>query len=217
MLQHAPRAQISGAVYHGGDDLSALMSEAFSRYALSNPLHPDLFPSVRNMESQVVAMTLSLFNAPAGAVGTTTSGGTESILMAVRAFRQEALRARGVTEPELVVAATVHAAFDKAADYFRIRLVKVAVDPVTFRADTRAMLAAANRNTIGFACSAPCYPQGVIDDVTALATGAKALGLPLHVDCCLGSFLIACATEAGFSVPPFDFRVPVSHEYAVCL
>jgi sphinganine-1-phosphate aldolase len=162
------------------------------------------------MEAEVVAMTLSLFHGPPGACGTMTSGGTESILMAVRAYREDGLRRRGIREPELVIAATAHAAFDKAADYFRVRLRKVPVDPVTFRADPKAMLAAVNANTIALVASAPCYPQGVIDPVEALAAGAAARGVPLHVDCCLGSFLIAVAAEAtGRSLPPFDFSVPV--------
>ena len=154
-------------------------------------------------------MTLALFHAPPSGVGAMTSGGTESILMAVRAYREAARSTRGVTEPELIVPSTVHAAFDKAADYFRVRLVKVAVDPTTFRADVAAMLRAVNRNTIALVCSAPCYPNGVIDPVAELAAGAAARGLPLHVDCCLGSFLIASAGAAGATVPPFDFAVPV--------
>lgn len=201
--------KVSGTVYHGGDDLTHLMTEAFRRYALSNPLHPDVFPSLRKMEAECVSMTLHLFHGGPQACGTMTSGGTESILMACKAYRDHARRTRGVAEPELVLPETAHAAFDKACDYFGIKKVHVPVDQTTFRADVPAMLRACNRNTIAVVCSAPCYPQGVIDPIPELASAAASRGIPVHVDCCLGSFLVACAGKAGFPTPtPFDFSVP---------
>lgn len=93
--------RVSGAVYHGGDELRDLQAEAFSKFSVSNPIHPDVFPGVRKMEAEVVAMVLALFNAPEGAAGVTTSGGTESILMACLSARQKAYVERGVTEPEM--------------------------------------------------------------------------------------------------------------------
>jgi len=208
----APRwrqGKVSGAVYHGGDDLTHVMTEAFARFALSNPLHPDTFPSLRKMEADVVAMTLSLFSAPPQGCGTMTSGGSESILMAMKAYRDHARATRGVTEPELVIPETAHAAFNKAAAYFGIALKSVPVDPVTFRADARAMIAAITPYTIALVGSAPCYPQGVIDPISELAAAALARGIPMHVDCCLGSFLIAFAARAGRPVrTPYDFAVP---------
>jgi len=202
--------QLSGSVYHGGDALVDVMTEAFRRYALSNPLHPDVFPSVRKMEAECVAMSLRLFHGEPerGACGSMTSGGTESILMAVKAYRDLARTERGVVAPELVVPVTAHAAFDKACHYFGVKLVHVAVDAKTFRADTRAMCAAVNANTIALVASAPSYPQGVVDPVEELAAFARKRGLPLHVDCCLGSFCIAFAARAGFPVSRrFDFAV----------
>ena len=92
---------VSGAVYHGGNDLIKLQSEAFAKFGVSNPIHPDVFPGVRKMEAEIVAMVLALFNAPAGAAGVTTSGGTESILVACLSARQKAYNERGVTEPEM--------------------------------------------------------------------------------------------------------------------
>ena len=202
--------QLSGSVYHGGDALVDVMTEAFRRYALSNPLHPDVFPSVRKMEAECVAMSLRLFHGEPerGACGSMTSGGTESILMAVKAYRDLARTQRGVVAPELVVPVTAHAAFDKACHYFGVKLVHVPVDAKTFRADTRAMFAAVNANTIALVASAPSYPQGVVDPVEELAAFAHKRGLPLHVDCCLGSFCIAFAARAGFPVSRrFDFAV----------
>jgi len=201
--------QVSGTVYHGGDELTAVMTAAFRRFALSNPLHPAVFPSLRRMEAEVVAMTLPLFRAGAGGCGTMTSGGTESILLAVKAYRDHARATRGVTEPELVLPVTAHAAFDKACAYFCVKLVHVPVDARTFRADPAAMARAVTRNTIALVASAPSFPQGVVDPVPELGALALARGLPLHVDCCLGSFLIAFAARAGFPQPcAFDFSVP---------
>ena len=94
---------VSGAVYHGGRDLLKLQSDAFNRFGVANPIHPDVFPGVRKMEAEVVAMVLSMFNAPQGAAGATTSGGTESILLACLSARQKAYHERGVTEPEMYV------------------------------------------------------------------------------------------------------------------
>lgn len=197
----------TGAVYHGGQALTDVIAEAFRQYALANPLHPDVFPSCRKMEAEVVSMTLRLFHAGESAVGNMTSGGTESILMACKAYRDYAENVRGITEPEMVVPTTIHAAFDKACNYFRIKLVHVPVDPVTFKADVNATRRAITNNTIMLACSAPSFPQGVIDPVSDFAELAKEFNLPLHVDCCLGSFLVACAADAGFKTPAFDFQV----------
>jgi sphinganine-1-phosphate aldolase len=200
--------KISGAVYHGGAKLQALQVEAFRAYTFSNPLHPDLFPCLRKMESEVVAMCVAVFRGPPGACGTVTSGGTESILMACKAYRELA-RARGVTAPELVAPATAHAAFDKAAAYFGLKLISVPVDPATFRADVAATRRAVGPNTIALVGSAPSYPQGVVDPIPELAALALERGLPLHVDACLGSLLIPFAGEAGFAQPcAFDFTVP---------
>ena len=94
---------VSGAVYHGGSELIKLQAEAFEKFGVSNPIHPDVFPGIRKMEAEVVSMVLNIFNAPPGAAGVTTSGGTESILMAVLSARQKAYTERGVSEPEMFV------------------------------------------------------------------------------------------------------------------
>jgi sphinganine-1-phosphate aldolase len=109
---------VSGAVYHGEDDLLKLQTEAYGKFTVANPIHPDVFPGVRKMEAEVVAMVLSLFNAPPGAAGVSTAGGTESILMACLSARQKAYVERGVTEPEMILPETAHTAFRKAGEYF---------------------------------------------------------------------------------------------------
>ncbi|RKP09837.1 sphinganine-1-phosphate aldolase BST1 [Thamnocephalis sphaerospora] len=200
--------KISGAIYHGGKQLSNLCSDAYRLFCVSNPLHPEVFPGVRKMEAEVVSMVLRMYNAPSTAGGVMTSGGTESLIMACKAYREWAREKRGITEPEIIAPVSIHAAFDKACGYFGIRLVHVPVDPDTFQADLNAVRRAVNRNTILIAASAPNFPYGTIDDITAMAAIARRRGIGMHVDCCLGGFLAPFMEKAGFAMPPFDFRVP---------
>uniref|UniRef100_A0A7S1C432 sphinganine-1-phosphate aldolase n=1 Tax=Bicosoecida sp. CB-2014 TaxID=1486930 RepID=A0A7S1C432_9STRA len=205
---HWRPGKVSGGIYHGGDDLTRLIARAYEMFCLANPLHPDVFPMVRKMEAEVVAMTLRLFNGDDKACGTMTSGGTESILMAMKAYRDHAEATKGITEPEIVVPNTAHAAFDKAAFYFKMRIIRTPVDPVTFKADVDAMRAAIGPNTVALVASAPQFPQGVFDDVGAIAALGVERDIPVHVDCCLGSYLVPYLDRAGFPIPPFDFRLP---------
>ncbi|KAI0268820.1 PLP-dependent transferase [Gloeopeniophorella convolvens] len=198
--------KLSGAVYHGGDDMEQVLVSAFQRYCVSNPLHPDVFPAVRKMEAEVVAMCLRLYNNPTGA-GATTSGGTESILMSVKTHRDWARAVKGITEPEMVVPASVHAAFDKAAAYFKVKLHSIPVDPETRQVNLKHVRRAINSNTIMLAGSAINFPDGCQDDIVSLGKLAKKYKIGLHVDCCLGSFIMPFLEKAGFSSEPFDFRV----------
>ncbi|KAK4547855.1 hypothetical protein LTR36_010574 [Oleoguttula mirabilis] len=200
--------RVSGAVYHGGSELADLQSEAFKRFGVSNPIHPDVFPGVRKMEAEIVAMTLALFNAPETGAGVTTSGGSESIIMAVLAARQKAYAERGVREPEIILPETAHTAFRKAAEYFKIRVHLVACPAPSYRVNTQTVRRLINANTILLVGSAPNFPHGIVDDIPALSQLAVKHKLPLHVDCCLGSFIIPFLARAGFPAPDFDFRVP---------
>ncbi|BGP17316.1 Dihydrosphingosine phosphate lyase [Rhodosporidiobolus nylandii] len=210
--------RVSGAVYHGGKDMGDIWREAFSKFEVSNPLHADVFPGVRQMDSEIVSMCLSLFNSPLptsavdqnGGCGTTTSGGTESILMACKAYRDRARAEYGITEPEMVVPNSAHAAFDKASKYFGIKIHHIPVDPVSRKVDIKRVRRAINSNTIMLVGSAPNFPDGAIDDISALSALALKSGgrIGLHVDCCLGSFLMPFLEKAGFLSVPFDFRVP---------
>ncbi|KAK3073066.1 Dihydrosphingosine phosphate lyase, partial [Teratosphaeriaceae sp. CCFEE 6253] len=207
--------RVSGAVYHGGDELADLQSMAFRTFGVSNPIHPDVFPGVRKMEAEIVAMVLSLFHAPPadakgneGGAGVTTSGGTESILMAVLAARQKAYEERGVREPEMILPETAHTAFRKAGAYFGIRVHLVPCPAPTHRVHTPSVARLINSNTILLVGSAPNFPHGIIDDIPALSRLAVRHRIPLHVDCCLGSLLMPFLPLAGFPAPDFDFRVP---------
>lgn len=202
--------KVSGAVYHGGVDLIHLQSQAFEKYCVANQLHPDVFPAVRKMESEVVSMVLNMFNAPKDTgCGTTTSGGTESLLLACLSAKMYAQHYRGIKEPEIIAPVTAHAGFDKAAYYFGIKLHHVELEPKTFKVDLNKVSRLINKNTVLLVGSAPNFPHGIIDDIEGLGKLAQHYSIPLHVDCCLGSFLVAFMEKAGFNdVPLFDFRVP---------
>ena len=200
--------RVSGAVYHGGDELLNLQSEAFRRFGVANPIHPDVFPGVRKMEAEVVAMTLGLFHAPETGAGVTTSGGTESIIMAVLAARQKAYAERGVREPELILPDTAHTAFRKAAEYFKIKVHRVPCPASSYKVHIPTVSRLINSNTILLVGSAPNFPHGIVDDIPSLSRLALKHKLPLHVDCCLGSFVMPFLAKAGFDAPEFDFRVP---------
>lgn len=201
--------KVSGTVYSGDEGLTRLMAEASRLYALSNPLHPDVFPSVRKMEAEVVGMCARLFHCDPeqGGCGTMTSGGTESIVLAAKAYRDHALATRGIVAPEMVLASSGHAAFVKAAHLLGIRPVRVPVCARTFRADVEAMARAITRNTVMVVGSTPSFAQGVLDPIGSLSEVCAARGVGLHVDCCLGSLLLPLMARLGRQVEPFDFRL----------
>ena len=217
--REAPRwrdGYASGAVYHGDPAHIDFLNQVYALHSQANPLHPDLWPSTAKFEAEVVAMTARMLGAdalPADAgpdeqvCGTVTSGGTESILLAVKAYRDWARAQKGITDPEMVVPVTAHAAFDKAGQLFGVRMVRVPVDSA-FRADVTAMRAAVTPRTVAVACSAPSFPHGIIDPVPEIAALARQHGIGCHVDACLGGFVLPWAERLGYPVPPFDFRVP---------
>uniref|UniRef100_A0A3B4E1Q3 sphinganine-1-phosphate aldolase n=2 Tax=Pygocentrus nattereri TaxID=42514 RepID=A0A3B4E1Q3_PYGNA len=180
--------------------------QVYGEFAWSNPLHPDIFPGVRKMEAEVVRMTCSLFNGGPDSCGTVTSGGTESILMACKAYRDLAYE-RGIKYPEIIAPVSVHAAFDKAANYFGMKLIHVPLDKKTMKADVKAMKRAISKNTAMLVCSAPQFPHGIIDPIVEVGKLAEKYNIPFHVDACLGGFLIVFMEKAGFKLEPFDFRI----------
>jgi sphinganine-1-phosphate aldolase len=208
---------VSGAVYHGDDDHIAFLNRVYAITSQVNPLHADLWPSATKYEAEIVAMTAGMLGgAPSDAVsdgprgqlvGSVTSGGTESILLAMRAYRDWARATRRITRPEVVAPATAHVAFDKAAQYFRIKLVRVPV-AADHRADVAATLRAVTRNTVALVGSAPTFPHGVIDPIEDLAAIARRRRIGFHTDACLGGFVLPWARRLGYDVPGFDFQVP---------
>lgn len=198
---------VSGAVYHGGNEFAELQAEAYKMFLVCNPIHPDVFPSIRKMEAEIVAMTLSMFNAPHGGAGVTTSGGTESILMACLGARQKAYVERGVTEPEMIIPETSHAAFRKAGSYFGIKVHLAPCPAPTYSVRIQSVSRLINSNTILLVGSAPSFPHGIIDDISALSRLAIKKGVLLHVDACLGGFLVPFLARTGFPTAPCDFSL----------
>jgi glutamate/tyrosine decarboxylase-like PLP-dependent enzyme len=205
----------SGAVYHGGDDHIAFLNRVYAITSQVNPLHADLWPSAAKYEAEIVAMTAAMLGGDAvptedparQIVGSVASGGTESILLAMRAYRDWARATRRTSRPEVVAPTTAHVAFDKAAQYFRVKLVRVPV-AADYRADVDAMRRAITRNTVALVGSAPTFPHGVIDPIEDLAAIARQRGIGLHTDACLGGFVLPWARRLGYDVPGFDFHVP---------
>lgn len=194
-----------GLVFDGGPSVHEVAEAVALEFLHENALNPLAFPSLAEIQSEVVSACAELLHGGTAA-GFMTSGGTESILLAVKAARDRARAERGVTEPEMVVPASAHAAFHKAGHYFgvRVRTVPVRDD---FRADVDAMAAEVNANTVLVVGSAPQYPQGVIDPIPELAALAAEVGASFHTDACMGGFVLPFMEQLGHDVPPWDFRV----------
>ena len=176
---------------------------AVAAYAGSNGLDPTAFPSLLTMENELVGFACSLLDAPHTAVGSVTSGGTESVLLAVQAARDAHPE---IERPRMVLPTTAHAAFHKAAHYFGVEAVMVPVGP-DFRADAAAMAAAIDDRTVLVVASAPSYAHGVVDPVTEIAAAAAARGIRCHVDACIGGWVLPYAARLGRPVAPWTFAV----------
>lgn len=194
-------------VYHPGDDVLQIQKDAAALYFSENALNPMAFPGLRQCETEVVGASLGMLHAPDGAAGTLTTGGTESILMAVKAARSWAQENRPKCQrPNMIVPLSVHPAFEKAAAYFSVRAVHAPLrDDSTV--DTDAVRALIDDDTILVVGSAPQYPTGTMDDIPTLARIAQERGILCHVDACLGGFLLPWVEKLGYPVAPFDFRV----------
>jgi sphinganine-1-phosphate aldolase len=201
---------VSGAVYHGDESHIDFLNQVYAINSQSNPLHPDIWPSISKYEAEIVSMTAKMLGAEKTSdeiVGVVSSGGTDSILLAMKTYRDWARTTRGITQPEIVAPTTAHAAFDKAAEYFGIKIVRIPVDK-DFKADLQATEAAINENTIALIGSAPPFPHGIVDPIEELSELARARNLGFHTDACLGGFILPWAEKLGYSVPAFDFRLP---------
>jgi len=199
-------ARTFSLVYPANDEVDALLADANELYLYENALNPLRFPSLRQMELDVVDMTAGLLHAPAGYGGCMTSGGTESIVMAVLAARERARAERGVESPTLVAPYSAHPAFAKAARYGGLELVQIPLD-AGYRADLAAAERLIDERTALVVGSAPNYPFGTVDPIPELAAMAARRGISFHTDACLGSFLLPFWERLGEPVPPFDFRV----------
>ena len=195
-----------GLVYDGGGEVHAIAEEAARMYLHENALNTVAMPSLAQIQREVVGNMAELLHGDE-ASGFMTSGGTESILMAVKAARERGRAERGIERGEIVVPTSAHVAFHKGGHYFGLDIVKVDVGPDS-RADVEAMADAITDRTVLVVGSAPQYPHGVIDPIVELAPLAAAANANFHVDACMGGFVLPFMERLGEPVPLWDFRVP---------
>lgn len=206
---------VSGAVYHGDRAHIDFLDRVYAIHSQTNPLHSDVWPSASKFEAEIIAMTAGMLGAGAAAggdaedriCGAVTSGGTESILLAMKCYRDRARARQGIRRPEIVLPVTAHTAFEKAGQYFNIKLRRIPVGS-DCRADVGAAKRAINRNTVALVGSAPAFPHGIVDPIRELSELARKRGIGFHTDACLGGFVLPWAEKLGREVPPFDFRLP---------
>lgn len=209
-------------VFNAGHDIEAVQKEAYTLFMAENGLGPSAFPSLKRMEADVVDFGLSLLNAPKEAVGNMTTGGTDSITMAMKAARDFARRERGRQgRLNIALPRSAHPAFDKAAALMEIEVRRTPLRDLL--ADAEAMTAAVDNNTMMIVGSAPCFPYGLIDPIERLSELAAERSLWLHVDACVGGYIAPFVRLNGTDLPSFDFALPgVSsmsadlHKYGYC-
>lgn len=197
-------------VYYAGDEIKTLLEQAFLKCFSENALNPMAFPSLRRMETEVLALAAGLLGDP-DAAGTLTSGGTESVLMAVKTARDWGRAEKGIRNPQMLLPQTAHPAFVKAAHYFDVEPVWVPLR-ADFRADPQAARQLCTERTVLIVGSSVAYPHGVIDPIEELAALAQERGILCHVDACLGGMILpfveAIDAEAGRQMPVWDLRAP---------
>lgn len=206
----------SGTMYCGDMAHYEFLNSAFSHFSHVNVLQRDMCPSATKFESEIIAMTLDMLNASAvtpldddeGPCGSVTSGGTDSIVTAMLAYRDQARAERGITRPNAIIPMTGHPAFDKGCHLFGIEPVKAPVDPHSTLVDVDFVRDHVDSNTIVVVGSAGNYPYGTIDPITELSDLAIERGIGLHVDGCLGGFILPWGQQLGYDIPVFDFRLP---------
>ncbi len=194
-------------IFNAGEDVARVKKAAYAMFSEENGLGPAAFPSLAQMEREVVAAGISLLNAPQGAAGAMTSGGTDSIFLAVKTARDHARAKRGLGGVLNIVAPdSVHPAFDKACMTMDIEMRRIPT--IDYLADVAAMEAAVDANTLMIVGSAPCFPYGLIDPIEALGELAERKQLWLHVDACVGAYIAPFVRMNGADLPKFDFAVP---------
>ncbi|MCP4693707.1 MAG: aminotransferase class V-fold PLP-dependent enzyme [Desulfobacterales bacterium] len=206
----------SGTMYGGDPKIFEMIGRAFELYTHVNVLQRDLCPSGTRFESEIIAMTLDLLNGQAvkehhpleKACGVVGTGGTDSIISAVLAYRNKYREERGITQPEMIMPHTAHPAFQKGAHYFGVKLIQAPVDPATTGADVDFVKDHINANTIALVGTAGNYPYGTIDPIEPLSELALEHDIGMHVDGCLGGFILPYGEQLGYDIPVFDFRLP---------
>ena len=195
-------------VYEAPPATKAIVGEAIQLYLSENALDPTAFPSLLKLEQDVISIVINLLHGNAATVGNFTSGGTESIILALKTARDYfRVHKPQITQPEIIVCETAHAAFHKACHYLGLTLRLVPMDAITYTIDLQAVKDTINENTILLVGSAPNYSHGVMDPIVDLAALAKEKGIFCHVDACVGGFYLPFAKMIGEDIPAFDFAV----------
>src|SRR5260221_814293 len=198
-----------GYIYDAGPEVEEIAKWAYMRYLTENALAPTVFPSLLQIENELVAMAAAHLGDVPGVVGNFTSGGTESCMLAVKTARDFARAMKPqIKEPEAILPVTAHAAFHKGCHYTGVKKTLVAVDPKTFKADPAAIEKAITANTILIVSSAVSYAHGVLDPIEEIARIAQKHNLLFHVDGCIGGFLLPFFKRLGAKLGAFDFQVP---------
>jgi sphinganine-1-phosphate aldolase len=214
--------KIFGYVYHPGKEYADILERIYMEFLYENTLNPMAFESLRQLENETISMVTDLLHGDKNVVGSMTTGGTESILLAVKAARDKSLHENPGLNPEVIAPVSAHPAFEKAAHYLSVKLVKCPLSDDK-RVDIQILQQLINPNTILLVGSAPSFPFGVVDPIEELATIATKNDLLLHVDACMGGFVLPFMKELGYEVPEFDFKIPgvtsISldpHKYGYC-
>ncbi len=194
-------------VYYIDEAHQQLLKESYFKYSSENGLNPTAFKSLKKMENDIISATAHLLNGTEEVCGVVTSGGTESCLLAVKTYRDMAKKKRRVNKPEMIIAETAHVAWYKASEYFGVKIRQVPLDDnlVPNLKKLRSMI---NRNTVMILGSAPEYPHGTIDPIESMGEIAEKHNIPLHVDACVGGFILPFMEMNGEQLPRWDYRVP---------
>ena len=193
-------------VYYLNKDYTDFLSDAYAKYFSANGLNPTVFKSLKRLEKEILKFTAQLFHIDDNACGVVTSGGTESCLLAVKTYRDHG-RARGIRRPEMIIPETAHVAWDKGSEYFGVKIRRVPLAP-DYGVDVDAVKKFINKNTVMILGGAPEYPHGIIDPIEKLGALAQAHNIPLHVDACVGGYILPFIELNGEELPLWDFRVP---------
>jgi sphinganine-1-phosphate aldolase len=200
-------ARLWSLVYWLDEPYAEFLGQAYQAYSSANGLNPSAFKSLKQFETQIIAATAELLHGGPETCGVVTSGGTESCLLAVKTYRDRARATRGVRHPEMVVPTTAHVAWFKASEYFGVKLRLLPLDD-KLHADVSKLESMINRHTVMVLGSAPEYPHGSIDPIEAMGAVAQKHGIPMHVDACVGGFILPFMAMNGVVLPPWDYRVP---------
>jgi sphinganine-1-phosphate aldolase len=200
--------KIFNLVYYVDEEFENTIMGAYNKFFSENYLNPMAFKSLKKMETEIIRMTAEMFNGSENTVGTVTSGGTESILLACKTYKEMAKKKKPwILKPNMIVPESIHVAFEKAADYFGIKMITIPLGD-DYRVNMKKFKKAINRNTIMVAASAPQYVQGVIDPIKEIGEIALKKNIPFHVDSCIGGYILPFMEALGHNFRKFDFRVP---------